>query len=60
KYDPKQQKKLLESGSGEALAALLATLVAPDAARLFDQWEQHGAALEQTAQALRDRLRELR
>jgi len=60
KYDPKQQKKLLESGSGEALAALLATLVAPNASGLFQQWEEHGAALAKTTKALQARLREAR
>lgn len=60
KYDPKQKEKLLESGSGEALAALLATLVAPNASGLFQQWEEHGEALAKTTKALRARLREAR
>ena len=60
KFDPKQQMQLLESGSGEALAALLATLVAPNASGLFRQWEEHGEALEKATKALRARLREVR
>lgn len=58
KFDPKQQQKLLESGSGEALAALLALLVAPNASVLFHQWEEQGEALAKTTKALRARLRE--
>ena len=59
-FDPEQHMKLLESGSGDALAALLATLVAPNASGLFRQWEEHGEALEKATKALRARLREVR
>ena len=59
-FDPEQHMKLLESGSGDALAALLATLVAPNASGLFRQWEEHGEALEKATKALRARLREAR
>lgn len=60
KFDPRQQEKLLESGSGDALAALLATLVAPNAPGLFEQWERRGEALANTIKTLRARLRDAR
>lgn len=60
RYRGQRTNEVLASGTGEALAAVLASLVAPNSAALFDQWERHGerlAALKATLRRRRDILR---
>ena len=53
--DSKRTAEILEEGVGEALAAALATMVAPNSVGLFQAWEKHRRQLDRVAAALRDR-----
>lgn len=55
KYDGKKASEVAANGVGEALAAVLATLVAPNAAGLLQQWDDEGARLEELIATLRSR-----
>ena len=55
RYRGQNTNEVLASGAGEALAAVLASLVAPNSAALFDQWERHGARLRALEGSLRRR-----
>ena len=55
KLNSKRTAEILEEGVGEALAAALATMVAPDSVKLFQAWEKHRRQLDRIAAALRGR-----
>ena len=55
KYDGKKASEVAATGVGEALAAFLATLVAPNSAGLLKVWDDEGARLAKVTKALRDR-----
>ena len=58
KYGKKRMQAMLESGTGEALAAVLATMVMPNPVGLLTIWEEHGEQLAKTEDLLRKQLSE--
>ena len=55
KYDGKKASEVAATGVGEALAAVLATLVAPNSVGLLKLWDDEGARLAKVIAALRNR-----
>ena len=55
KFDNKRATDILQDGVGEALAAAMATMVAPNSMGLFQAWEEHHQQLDRVASALRAR-----
>lgn len=55
KLGSKQTAAILKEGVGEALAAAIATMVAPNSIGLFQAWEKHRRRLDRVAAALRGR-----
>lgn len=54
-FDGKKASEVAATGVGEALAAVLATLVAPNSVGLLKMWDDEGARLEELIATLRGR-----
>lgn len=56
KFDKRKSTAIIKSGSGEALAALMASMVVPNSTSLFQAWENQGSRLVEVEARLRQRL----
>lgn len=59
KHDRKRISKVLENGTGEALASVLTLMLATDTARLMESWIEHGEALAKIERKVKARLASL-